>query len=148
MARIVSSFLIGLSFGAGLIVSSMINPAKVIGFLDIAGAWDLDLMVVMGSALLTAMAGFALVLKRQRPLFDTRFHLPTKRDIDTQLVTGASLFGIGWGLSGYCPGPAIAGLTLGASATLYFLAAMAAGMALYRFTLGGGVGRAALDSPA
>jgi len=148
MARILSSFLIGLVFGAGLIVSSMINPAKVIGFLDIAGTWDLDLAVVMGSALFTAMAGYWLVFKRDRPVFDTRFHLPTKTSIDTQLLTGSSLFGIGWGLSGYCPGPAIAGLTLGASATLYFLVAMVAGMALYRFTLGGGLSRPALDSPA
>lgn len=152
MARIISSFLIGLLFGAGLIVSAMINPAKVIGFLDIAGAWDLDLAVVMASALFTAMVGYRLVFQRQRPLFDAQFHLPAKKEVDTRLVTGAGLFGIGWGLSGYCPGPAIAGLTLGASATYYFLIAMVAGMALYRATLGGGftaaTGGPALDRPA
>nr|WP_286902886.1 DUF6691 family protein [Halomonas sp. UBA3173] len=100
----------GLLFGIGLAVSGMTDPARVVGFLDVAGAWDPTLMFVLGGAVITTFIGYRLVFKRSTPLLGGVFQLPTKRELDAKLLGGAALFGIGWGLSGYCPGPAIASL--------------------------------------
>ncbi len=103
------ALLCGLIFGAGLTVSGMTDPARVAGFLDLFGAWDPTLAFVMGGALAVAVPGFQWLLRRPRPQLDERFHLPTRQGIDRDLWLGAALFGIGWGLSGFCPGPALAG---------------------------------------
>ncbi len=118
----------GLIFGVGLTVSQMVNPAKVLSFLDIFGNWDPSLAFVMGAALVVAAVGYRVVHARPAPVLAAQFHLPTKRDIDGRLMGGALLFGIGWGLVGLCPGPAISAITLGGTQVLIFLAAMAAGM--------------------
>lgn len=125
------SFLVlvaGVLFGIGLSLSQMINPTVVIGFLDITGNWNPALMFVMVGALLVTTVGFRLVLKKSKPLFDSQFHIPSKKQIDKQLIVGAAIFGVGWGLSGYCPGPAVAGLALGQIETLYFVIAMIVGI--------------------
>lgn len=119
---------LGLLFGVGLIVSGMSNPAKVLNFLDLAGTFDPSLAFVMGGAVLVAFVGFRLVLARERPLLAPRFQLPTRTDIDTRLIVGPALFGIGWGLGGFCPGPAFTALSLAAPGTLAFVPAMLAGM--------------------
>jgi len=119
---------LGLLFGIGLIVSGMSNPAKVLNFLDLAGTFDPSLAFVMGGAVLVAFVGFRLVLVRERPLLAPRFQLPTRTDIDTRLIVGPALFGIGWGLGGFCPGPAFTALSLAAPGTLAFVPAMLAGM--------------------
>ena len=100
----------GLLFGLGLAISGMTDPARVLGFLDVAGAWDPTLMFVLGGAVVTTFIGFRLVFKRSAPLLGGGFQLPTKQELDGRLLGGAALFGIGWGLSGYCPGPAIASI--------------------------------------
>jgi len=127
MALALSSFVIGIIFGLGLAISEMINPARVIGFLDVAGRWDPTLMFVMGGALAVTLPAFAFILRRAQPLLDGEFFLPTKRDIDRPLIVGAALFGIGWGLGGFCPGPALAGLASGAPGVMLFVVAMVAG---------------------
>ncbi|APE30119.1 hypothetical protein BOX17_03620 [Halomonas aestuarii] len=103
-------YVAGLIFGLGLAVSGMTDPARVIGFLDLAGAWDPTLMFVLGGAVVTNFIGYRLVLRRPNPLFGEHFQLPTRTDLDARLIGGAALFGIGWGLSGYCPGPAFASI--------------------------------------
>jgi uncharacterized protein len=118
----------GLIFGLGLIISGMADPAKVKNFLDIAGSWDPSLAFVMGGAIAIAMPGFRLVTRASRPMFADRFHMPTRTDIDGRLIAGAGLFGIGWGLGGFCPGPALTALPLAATGTLYFVPAMLLGM--------------------
>tara|TARA_R110000824_G_scaffold208405_5_gene394043 strand:+ start:2793 stop:3212 length:420 start_codon:yes stop_codon:yes gene_type:complete len=100
----------GLIFGLGLAISGMTDPARVLGFLDVAGAWDPTLMFVLGGAVVTTFIGYRLVFKRSAPLLGGVFQLPTKKELDGKLLGGAALFGIGWGLSGYCPGPAIASI--------------------------------------
>lgn len=125
-----SALFAGLLFGLGLAASGMTNTAKVIGFLDIFGAWDPDLLIVMGAAVVTAAIGFAIVLKRPASLFGGVFSLPTSTIIDRRLIGGASLFGLGWGLYGYCPGPAIAAIGYGAPATFLFIFTMLVGMAV------------------
>ena len=119
---------LGLLFGVGLIVSGMSNPAKVLNFLDLAGTFDPSLAFVMGGAVLVAFVGFRLVLAREKPLLAPRFQLPTRTDIDARLIVGPALFGIGWGLGGFCPGPAFTALSLAAPGTLVFIPAMLAGM--------------------
>ena len=128
-----TGLLCGLVFGLGLGVSQMVDPRKVLGFLDVAGAWDPSLMLVMGGALLVAAVGFRRVLGRPAPRFGDRFHLSAARAIDAPLLGGAALFGIGWGLAGYCPGPAIASLALGNGEALWFVPAMLAGAGLRRW---------------
>ncbi|MBX3567965.1 MAG: YeeE/YedE family protein [Rhizobiaceae bacterium] len=123
---------LGLLFGAGLIVAGMADPAKVLNFLDLAGTWDPSLAFVMGGAVLVAFLGYRLVLRRRAPVAAPRFQLPERRDIDSRVVAGPALFGLGWGLAGYCPGPALTALGLGATGTLTFVPAMIAGMALAR----------------
>ena len=130
MKDIVASLCIGVVFGVGLTVSQMINPAKVIGFLDFAGDWDPTLGVVMAAALAVAAPGFALARRRNGPLLGGAFQIPTRTDIDPRLIGGAVVFGIGWGLSGFCPGPAIAALSTGLGPAFAFVLAMAAGMYL------------------
>ncbi len=125
-----SILIAGLLFGAGLAASGMTNTAKVIGFLDVFGRWDADLMFVMGAAVVTSLIGFKLVLRNSKPLFEDDFSLPTAQIIDKQLIVGASLFGIGWGLYGYCPGPAVASLIYLSPVTLVFVVTMLLGMAV------------------
>lgn len=122
--------LAGVLFGAGLAIGGMTQPEKVVGFLDLAGRWDPSLAFVMGGALLVSAPMFALARRRGRPLLEDRFYLPTRQDIDGRLVGGAVLFGIGWGLAGYCPGPAIASLSAAQLPTAVFCVAMIAGMGL------------------
>ena len=124
-----SALLAGVLFGAGLAGSGMTDTAKVLGFLDIFGNWIPDLAFVMGAALLTTFVGFKWVLSRQsHPLFEADFSLPTKTLIDKQLLVGASVFGIGWGLFGYCPGPAVAALAYLSPTTIVFVVAMTIGL--------------------
>ncbi len=120
-------FVAGLVFGSGLIISGMTNPAIVLAFLDITGAWNPALLFVMGSAVLVTTVGYHLIFRLGQPLFATRFSLPEKTDIDRRLVTGALLFGVGWGLVGLCPGPALASLTAAPLKTGLFVLAMLAG---------------------
>jgi uncharacterized membrane protein YedE/YeeE len=122
-----AALLIGLLFGIGLTVSDMVNPERVIGFFDLAGSWDPTLAFVMGGALTATFVGYRLVLKRPAPLLDTQFHLPTASAIDARLISGAILFGIGWGIGGICPGPGITSLASGRIEPLVFVAALAAG---------------------
>ena len=133
------ALLAGVLMGLGLAVSGMIDPAKVLNFLDLAGAWDPTLALVMASALLTTMAGYRLVLRREKPLYAASYSLPRRRDIDARLVAGAALFGIGWGLAGFCPGPAIAALTSFRVEPFLFVAAMAAGMVIAKHLASGHV---------
>lgn len=118
-------------FGLGLSMSTMVNPAKVIGFLDFAGNWDPTLIFVMGGATLVGLLLFPLVLRRERPLLMPGFHLPTLTEIDRRLVIGAAIFGIGWGMVGICPGPGFAGLISGIPQIVLFVVAMFAGMGVY-----------------
>lgn len=122
-------FLAGLTFGLGLAVSGMTSPDKVIGFLDVTGAWDPSLAFVMGGAVLTAMPLFALARRRARPFAGARFDTPPTAPVDGRLLGGAALFGIGWGLTGICPGPAIVDLAAAPLATIGFVAALLAGIA-------------------
>ena len=123
----------GLLFGAGLTISGMINPAKILNFLDLAGQFDATLIFVMAAGLVITTIGYHFIFKRNTPLFDTQFHLPTATGIDMKLVGGAALFGIGWGLSGFCPGPALASLVFGYQQSFIFVAAMIVGTLLVRF---------------
>lgn len=131
MAKMVVALLSGVLFGLGLVVSGMANPAKVIGFLDVTGDWDPTLAFVMGGAILAAAPAFRLILKRPRPVLAEEFELPTKKNVDARLLGGSALFGVGWGLAGFCPGPAVTALASGIAPVLVFVAAMVAGMALY-----------------
>jgi uncharacterized membrane protein YedE/YeeE len=128
---LLTAFLAGLLFGSGLVLSGMTNPAKVLAFLDVTGQWDPSLAFVMLGAILVAAVGFRFAGARARPLFGASVHLPGAKRIDARLVAGSAVFGIGWGLVGYCPGPALAALAVGGRPTLIFVAAMVAGMALF-----------------
>lgn len=132
----VSSFIAGALFGAGLTVSQMINPYKVISFLDISGQftgqWDPSLAFVMLGALIITFIGYRFVLKKGSPLFGEKFHLPTKFSIDKPLIIGAVLFGVGWGIAGLCPGPALAGIGLNGVNGIIFLTSMLVTIGLYR----------------
>jgi len=130
--RTLLSLVAGLLFGLGLAISRMIDPAKVLGFLDISGNWDPSLAFVMAGAVSIAAVGFQLGARQARPLFDTDFHGSTRTAVDRPLVVGAALFGIGWGLIGYCQGPALASLLLGRRETWIFVSAMILGMAAHR----------------
>ncbi len=128
--RIIAALIAGLIFGLGLTISEMIDPAKIIAFLDITGAWDPSLIIVMASALAVSFAGYRIVLAREKPLFEPSFQLPTKTVIDRPLLAGSAMFGVGWGLAGLCPGPAVSAVALGNEAIYVFLAALFAGMLL------------------
>ena len=127
----VSAFVVGLLFGVGLILSGMTDPSKVIGFLDLAGAWDPSLACVMGGAILVGFVAFRLARTRTESFLGGAMHLPTARYIDRELILGSLAFGVGWGLAGYCPGPAVVALGAGQDKAVVFVIAMIAGMALY-----------------
>jgi len=131
MTALLVSLLAGLVFGIGLIVSGMANPAKVLGFLDLAGAWDPSLALVMAGAIAVGLGGFALADQRTRSWLGLPMALPTARRLDRRLILGSALFGVGWGLSGICPGPALVLMGAGAAKGWVFAAAMLAGMALF-----------------
>lgn len=131
--RLLSTLFAGLLFGIGLILSGMANPAKVQNFLDLFGNWDPSLAFVIGGAILVTTPGYWLVRKRATPLFSNFFDIPTRTDFDTRLIVGAATFGVGWGLSGFCPGPAITALPFAAGGTFVFVPAMLVGMMLAKF---------------
>ncbi len=129
--RIVTALLAGLVFGLGLIISGMTDPSKVIGFLDLGGSWDPSLALVMGGAIAVAFFAFRFAAARTQTLLGDAIDMPASRRIDRRLVLGALTFGVGWGLAGYCPGPALASLATGGVKPLLFVLAMLAGMALF-----------------
>lgn len=142
--RLLAALAAGLIFGLGLSLSGMLDPARVRGFLDVTGDWDPTLAFVLGGAVSMAAAGYALARRLPRPAFDDAFEAPANRRIDRPLVAGAALFGIGWGLSGFCPGPAVAALSTGAAPVAVFVASMLLGMAAHHRLAGvRPVGRAA-----
>ena len=126
--RLVAAYLIGLVFGIGILISGMANPAKVLNFFDIAGVWDPSLIFVMGGALIVTALGYRLVLRQPAPIMAARFDLPTNRALDARLLGGAAVFGIGWGISGFCPGGALPALGTGRIEVFVFVAAMLAGI--------------------
>lgn len=128
---VLTSLLAGLVFGLGLIVSGMANPAKVLGFLDLAGRWDPSLALVMAGAIAVGSVAFLLAKNRTRSLLGAEMKLPTTSHIDRRLVTGSALFGMGWGIAGFCPGPGLVALGMGESKALVFVAAMLAGMVVF-----------------
>lgn len=130
--KLIFALLTGLVFGVGIAVSGMMNPAKVLNFFDLAGTWDPSLAFVMGGALVVTALGYRLVWRRTAPLFGTRFDVPKGTTIDRNLVGGSALFGIGWGVAGFCPGAAIPALGTGQWEVALFLAAVIAGFALRR----------------
>ena len=132
MPQILAALLAGALFGLGLSVSQMINPEKVLSFLDFFGAWDPSLALVMLGAVSVSTIVFRLALKQPRPLLAGTFQVPSRSDIDSRLIVGGVIFGLGWGLVGWCPGPAIASLALAHVESFIFVAAMVAGMLLYR----------------
>ena len=132
MNRNLAALAAGLLFGLGLAISQMLNPAKVIGFLDITGNWDPSLIFVMVGAIAVAFIFFRIILKTPAPKFDRQFQIPTAASIDKNLIVGAGLFGIGWGLVGLCPGPAISSLAYGRVESVIFLVAMFAGFYIER----------------
>ena len=131
MRSVLAAIASGLLFGLGLTVSQMINPAKVIGFLDIFGDWDPSLALVMATAIPVTAIGYAVATRRRSPVCAPDFNLPTRTQIDWSLIVGAVLFGVGWGLVGYCPGPALAALSLGNPLTVLFVGSMLVGMGTY-----------------
>lgn len=134
---IIAQFFIGLIFGLGLVLSGMSDPAKVLNFLDLggigSGSWDPSLAFVMAGAVAVTFAGYKWVLKRPGPLLGEKFHVPTSRELDVRIVAGPAIFGLGWGLVGFCPGPALTALGFGTRAAVIFVAAMIAGMLLARW---------------
>ncbi|WP_067064946.1 DUF6691 family protein [Roseateles chitosanitabidus] len=129
--QILMSLLAGLVFGIGLIVSGMADPAKVLGFLDLAGAWDPSLAFVMAGAIAVGVIGFAVAKRRRQSLLGLPMQLPGAGPVDRKLVLGGLMFGIGWGLAGFCPGPALVALGMGSAKAIVFVIAMLAGMALH-----------------
>lgn len=132
LARVTVAVLAGTLFGFGLSLSGMIDPARVLGFLDVAsGRWDPSLIFVLGGAVSVAVVGVLIQRSRATPVLDAEFYLPARTDIDRRLVLGSALFGIGWGLAGFCPGPAISALATGLTPVLLFVAAMIVGMLVH-----------------
>lgn len=130
--KYVTALASGLIFGLGLVISGMTQPGKVVGFLDFFGNWDPSLAMVMGGAVVTNLILLKLTVRRDKPLFAGKFRIPTRSDIDWQLIGGGALFGAGWGLAGYCPGPAITSIPTGSATIVVFVASMAGGMYLYK----------------
>ncbi len=128
MKSILTALGAGVVFGVGLLLSGMTQPAKVVNFLDVLGDWDPSLAFVMGGAIAVHFLAYRLVPRLQKPVWGARWGLPTRRDIDARLLVGAVLFGAGWGLGGYCPGPALTSVVAGASSTMLFTGSMLAGM--------------------
>ncbi|WP_313618415.1 YeeE/YedE family protein [Agrobacterium sp.] len=129
--QILSALAAGITFGFGLSLSGMLNPARVQGFLDVFGAWDPSLAFVLGGAVLVAFIGVQVMKRLRHPAFDDSFHLPANQRIDAPLLIGSALFGLGWGIGGFCPGPAVASLSVGIPQTVLFVITMLAGMALH-----------------
>lgn len=136
MKNRIAEFLVGLVFGLGLIVSGMTDPGKVLGFLDLAGLWDPSLAFVMGGAIAVGVVAFAIARKRTTSFLDGAMHLPTARGVDRRLVMGSFVFGAGWGLAGFCPGPAIVSVGAGQPKAIAFVLAMLAGMWLFEWAEG------------
>ncbi len=136
MLRIFSAFAIGLVFGVGILLSGMADPAKVLNFFDIFGTWDPSLIFVMGGALIVTGIGYRLVFRMPAPVLSTVFHVPTRKDIDMKLVGGSAIFGIGWGLSGFCPGGLVPAMGLGVYEPILTAAAILAGMITLRVVAG------------
>lgn len=132
MRVLLTSFVLGVVFAVGLGISGMTQPAKVIGFLDFTGNWDPSLALVMVGAIAVHSAFYVLIRKRPSPLFSSTFSLPTRADTDLRLVGGAAIFGLGWGIAGFCPGPALTSLASGNLLVVIFVVAMIAGMYLYK----------------
>lgn len=132
MRNVLAALLVGAIFGAGLVLSDMVNPARVQAFLDVTGRWDPTLMFVMGAALIPSALAYLLGRKLTRPVLASRFFVPENAAPDRRLLAGAALFGVGWGIAGFCPGPALAGLVLGAWQAWIFVASMLAGMIAHR----------------
>lgn len=132
MSALWSALGAGFVFGLGLWVSGMANPKKVLGFLDVTGQWDASLMLVMGGAVAVTLIGFYFILKREKPFMEKKFEVPGRRDIDSPLVAGAGIFGIGWGIGGYCPGPALTAFSTLSAEAIVFVAAMIAGGVLHK----------------
>jgi uncharacterized protein len=139
--RLLSAWAIGLVFGLGISLSGMANPAKVLNFFDLAGAWDPSLAFVMGGALVTTFLGYRIVFRRPAPVLDGGFHLPLAKTIDARLIGGSVVFGIGWGISGFCPGGALPALGTGAGDVIAFVAALVAGLLVARALQSTGTGR-------
>ena len=140
--KLFSSLFAGLIFGFGLALSGMANPAKVQNFLDIAGTWDPSLAFVMGGAIAVTAPGYWLLRQRTQPLFGSNFQWPTKTDLDARLIGGATTFGVGWGLGGFCPGPALAAVPMMAQGTIVFVITMIVGMWLANLAKRGTMGAA------
>lgn len=130
--RLILTYVIGLVFGSGIMISGMANPAKVINFFDVAGTWDPSLAFVMGGALLVTLIGYRLAFKKQKPIFAESFSLPARKDLDANLIGGSILFGIGWAFSGFCPGGALPAIGTGNINVLIFIASLVAGFYLVR----------------
>lgn len=133
MNRVIE-FFVGLLFGLGLMLSGMTDPGKVIGFLDVAGLWDPSLAMVMGGAVMVGLVAFAVARKRTTTFLGSAMHLPNREDIDQRLMIGSLVFGVGWGLAGFCPGPAVVAMGAGAWQAAVMTAAMLAGMALHELS--------------
>jgi uncharacterized membrane protein YedE/YeeE len=133
MLQIIASLIAGTLMGAGLMISGMMNPNKVLSFLDIFGNWDPTLIFVMGGAIFSALPGFWLSRRLTKPLLANNFQLPDKKNFDRRLVGGAAIFGVGWGLVGLCPGPAISAIITGSPQVIVFVISMTIGMAFYRW---------------
>jgi len=130
--KLLVAYLVGLIFGVGISMSGMANPAKVLNFFDLAGSWDPSLAFVMGGAVVVTFFGYRWVLSRSKPLYEISFALPTRSDIDLKLVSGSLIFGIGWGLAGFCPGGALPVLGTGNRTVMLFVAALISGIYLTR----------------
>jgi uncharacterized protein len=126
--RLISTYLIGLIFGIGISISGMANPAKVVNFFDIAGSWDPSLAFVMGGALIVAFVGYRIVFTRPAPMMEQKFYLPDATHLDARLIGGSALFGVGWGIAGFCPGGALPALGTGRIEVIAFVAALIAGI--------------------
>ncbi|HIL91697.1 MAG: YeeE/YedE family protein [Cycloclasticus sp.] len=132
MKTVISALMAGIIFGVGLALSGMVDPNKVINFLDVTGNWDPSLMFVLGGGVITTTLAYRFIFAQGKPLFDDDFHLPTLLKIDSKLLFGSILFGIGWGLIGYCPGPAVASIGFNPEEPLIVVVSMLAGMLVYR----------------
>ncbi len=133
--KLITAYLIGLVFGTGIVLSGMIDPAKVLNFFDISGSWDPSLAFVMGGALAVTALGYRLVFRDPRPILDAHFHLPKASAIDARLVGGSAVFGIGWGIAGFCPGGALPALGTGRAEVVVFVTALVAGILATRAVL-------------
>lgn len=136
--RLISAYLIGLLFGVGVTIAGMSNPAKVLNFFDVAGTWDPSLVFVMAGALVVTAIGYRVVMRRPAPSFGGSFQVPTRKDLDLRLISGSAVFGIGWGIAGFCPGGALPALGTGRLDVVLFVVAVVVGIAVARFALKSG----------